>query len=469
MLKLKKIISQLDEEVYIKIEAAFQKSRADNFLFLLRAYRTGSKSDEQVSTDLHLSSNSLYVLKSRLYDRIQEVLSGDVYLNKDDVIKMLHRIPEITFAMPREVSMALLLKLEKDLQYFDMHTELLVVYSALKKVTLYSDKYFHYSQLYNKHLAFSMSLEKSEEILGNFVRALGQYNFSRSQRHLESLQFLRKGISDHLALNQSRQIEVIRNLIEVQLEIFCDIAPEQRSTEEILRETDKILSELPESSLYKSWMPALDYLFFEYFRKIGDKVQTQKYFEKVDQSRRYLLLYNTVCLSSQFLLSRIVYLQQTGATNLLKEEEDTNIIVDEMDNFAAVTLGIYKSVLRFYRGQNKEAASVLNHLINENSFKDYFHISTDIKLSLAFYYLTLKEFDLADNHIKNIQRKIKTEKLDQYSNVLDLIKVFAADSKSGGQKPDTKQKDNYLLFMARNKNERKIVPHLLEELNKRYS
>ena len=164
-----------------------------------------------------------------------------------------------------------------------------------------------------------------------------------------------------------------------------------------------------------------------------------------------------------------MYLQLTGATHLLGEEEDSNIIYDDMDTFATVTLGIYKSMLWYYRGQHKEAASVLNHLINNNSFKDYFHISTEIKLTLAWYYLALKEFDLADNLIKNIQRKIKSEKLEQYSNILDLIKVFASDIRTGGQKPDAKQKDNYLLFLVRNKNERKIVPHLIEELSKRYS
>lgn len=468
MLKLKKTISHLDNELFAKIETGLKKSRAGNFLFLLQAYRQGVLTDEEIATELSLSSNSFYVLKSRLYDRIQDSLSGDVHLNKEDVIVMLHRIPEMTLSSSRAVSMALLLKLEKDLKHFDMHTELLLVYSALKKITLYSDKYFYYSQLFNKHMAYSLSLEKSEEILGNFTRVLGQYSFSRSARHLETLQFLRKGINDHLALNESRQIEVIRNLVEIQLDVFCDVPPEKNSTEENLRNTEKILNDLPESSQYKSWMTALDYLFFEYFRKIGDQKQSQKYFEKVDQSRRSLLLYNTICLSSQYLISRIIYLQETSRTQLLSEEDESLILFDEEDTNACVTLGIYKAMIRFYRGNYKEGTAFLNNLINFYSFKEYFHISTDIKLSLVFFYLHLKEYEIADNLLKNIQRKIKTEKLEQYSNILDLIKVMSAEIRKGTVKSDVKQEENYLLFTARNKNERKISTHLVQEFNKRY-
>jgi tetratricopeptide (TPR) repeat protein len=469
VIKLKKTIAHLDTVLFQQVESSFLKNRADNFLFLFRAYRADKLSDAEISQALMLSSNSFYVLKSRLYDKVQEVLSGDVHLNKEDVIRMIHKIPEMCFSNSREVSTAFLLKLEKDLMHFDMHNELLMVYSALKKINLYSEKYFHYSQLYNKHMAYSMSLEKSEEILGNFNRALGQYMFSRSSIHLEELQFLLKGINDHLALNQSRQIEVIRNLIEIQLDIFCDVRQNDKSTEENLRITEKVLFELPDSSTYKSWRPALDYLFFEYFRKIGDSKMVLQYFEKVDASRKTLLLYNSTCLTSYFLISRIIYLQTTGKTELLTEEDEKSLLFDENDTCAVIIMGIYKAMIRFYRKQVKEATAVLNNVLNLNSFKDFFHINTEIRLNLAYFYLIQKEYDLAANILKNIQRKVKAEKHTQYANVLDLIKVFSSDIKNIGQKPEAKLKDSFLIFTGRNKNEQRILQYLLFELEHRYS
>jgi hypothetical protein len=220
VIKLKKTISHLEASIYSEVEAALIKNKADNFLFLFKSYRDNTLNDEEISTQLNLSSNSFYVLKSRLYDRIQEFLSGDVHANKEEVMRLLHQIPARCFSSSREVATAFLEKLEKDLLYYNMHHELLVVYSALKKIQLYSEKYFHYSQLYNKHVAFSMSHEKSEELLGNFVRLLGQYNFSRSSKLLETLQFLRKSVNDHFALNRSRQIEIILNVMDVQLDIL---------------------------------------------------------------------------------------------------------------------------------------------------------------------------------------------------------------------------------------------------------
>lgn len=469
MLKLKKTITHLEEEIFRNMEASLIKTKADNFLFLLRSYRENVLTDNDIAEKLQLSSNSFYVLKSRLYDRVQEILSGDLRSSKEEILKMLHRIPEMCFSVSREVSTAYLEKLEKDLLHYDMHHELLVVYSALKKIHLYSDKYFHYSQLYNRHMAFSVSLEKSEEILGNFTRALGQYKFSRSPRQLEALQFLHKGINDHYALNRSRQIEIIRNMIEIQLDIFCGVQPEQDSSEEKLRHTEKLLNELPESSAYKNWRPALDYLYFEYYKRIGEMRQTGAYFEKTESVLRNLLLFTNICLSSCYLVSRIVYLQNNGKAQLLAEEDEKNLLADEKDTHGEVLVGIYKAMIRYYRGNLKEAAAVLNQVINYNSFKDYFHINTDIKLTLAYFYILMKEFELADNILKNIQRKIKAEKLDNYANVLDIIKVFSGDIKSGGARPDARQKDNFILFSGRNKGETTLLRHLIYELHKRYS
>ncbi|MCE3259511.1 MAG: hypothetical protein K0S12_1152, partial [Bacteroidetes bacterium] len=203
MIKLKKIITHLDEEVYNSVEETLVKNKADNFLFLLKSYRN-SVEDSQIIEELQLNSNSFYVLKSRLYDRIQDHLSGDIYLNQEELLKQLHQIPDMCMNESREVATAFLQKLEKDLLEYDLHSELLIVYSALKKIHLYSEKYFHYSQLFNKHIAFSLSLEKSEETLGNFNRVMGQYNFSRSPKFQDTLFFLRKEINDHFALNQSR-------------------------------------------------------------------------------------------------------------------------------------------------------------------------------------------------------------------------------------------------------------------------
>jgi hypothetical protein len=204
MIKLKEVVVQLKEENYSEIENNLIKNKADRFLFLFHSYRKSDISDKEIKEKLDISSNAFYVLKSRLYDKIQESLSCDMFIDQEKSIKLMLEIPELCLNSPRETAIAYLLKLEKELLRFNMHNELLIVYSALKKMHLYSDKYHNYSQLYNKQVSFGISLEKAEETLGNFCRLLGQYDFSRSKDSYEKLDFLRKEINNIYILINSK-------------------------------------------------------------------------------------------------------------------------------------------------------------------------------------------------------------------------------------------------------------------------
>ena len=468
MIKLRKIIEHLDNEIFTGIENTLVKNKSDNFLYLLKSYRT-NVNDSQIITSLNLTSNSFYVLKSRLFDKVQEQLSGNIHVCKEELLRKMNQIPEMCFSESNEISEAFLQKLEKDLLMYDMHSELLIVYSALKRTNVYSDRYYLYSQLYNKHIAFSLSLEKSEEILGNFNRILSQYNFSKSAKLLETLLFIRKEIADHSALNKSRQIEIIKNFIELQLCIFCNTEiGKEINIEELLNQTNKLINELPGSSFHKNWALPLDYLYFEYYFKIKQFKYALSYYEKVNSNLHNLFLYTNICLTSKFLISKLAFLQERGMTQDILAIETKALIFNSHDTHTKVILGIYSAMVKYHSGNCKEAAAILNKIINENSFKDYFHINTEVKLTLAFIYITVKEYDMAENITKSIYRKITTEKINNYVNVLDLIRVFDADIKQNNKKT-AKQKDDFTLFTARNINESELLTYLQFELRKRYN
>jgi tetratricopeptide (TPR) repeat protein len=366
--------------------------------------------------------------------------------------------------------MAFLEKLEKDLLYFDMHNELIVVYSAFKKMNLYSQKYFHFSQLFNKHIAFSLSLEKSDEILGNFNRVLRQYDFSRSTTDLETLLFLRKEITDHHTLNSSRQIEIIKNLIELMLVIYCHTdLNNEFDLDEKLKHTSQLIDELPSSMSSSNFMPALDLLFFEYFYQRGQTKNAIAYYEKINNGLESLLLYSNTCPSAAFLISKISFLQEQGRPDELRADAGKELLHDTTDFHSVALLGIYRAMIAYYMGNFKEATARLNELLNLNSFKDYFHINCDIKLTLCFIYIKLGDLELADNILKSVYRKIKAQNLNNYANVLDIIKVFGEDVKHVNHKPSAKQRDSFALFMARNTKGAKVLGHLIYELKAKYS
>lgn len=469
MLKLKKVILDLHSSDYDLLEESLVKNKADNFLFLLKTYRKESTTDKEIISLLNINANAFYVLKSRLYDKVQSFLSGNIHADKEDVVKTLQQVAELCYTNSRETAIAMLEKLEKDLLYFDMHHELLVVYSALKKLNLFSQKYFHYSQLYNKHIAFGLSLEKCEEILGNFSRLLGQYNFSRSQKLRDTILFIRKDIDDHYNLNKSRQIEIIRNFIEIQIALFCHTELNKEiNIEEKLNQTQKQINDLPQSSPSKMLATSLDFLFFEYYFRAGQIKSARPYYEQLNANVGALLLQTDVCPNSFFLISRLNFEQQNGAIEHLKDET-LNLLFDPEDTHSKVIIGIYQAMMAFYRGKYKESASKLNEILNINSFKDYFHVNTEVKLSLAYIYLQMEEYDMADNLLKNIYRKIKSENLEQYQNVLNLIKVFNVHIKDMANKVSAKQRDHFALFMARNINESNMLNHLVNELKRKYA
>ncbi len=469
MIKLKEIISQLEGDVYTAFEKTLLKNKADNFVLLLQSYRKSGISDSELSSKLGINSNSFYVLKSRLYDKIQEFLSADIFITQENIIKQLLQVPEVCFNSPRETAVAFLQKLESELLRFDMHNELQVVYSALKKMHLYSDKYFHYSKLFNKHVALGLSLEKAEETLGNFNRLLGQYDFSRSQQLLDKLHFIKKEINNLYALNPSRQIEIIKNFVELQFILFCSgNKSNEFDTEDLLQNTRRLFSELPETSAHKKWEIVLDYFYFEYYQSIFQNKTALQYYEKVNSRLSFFLLYNNICLSSKFLISKIKF-----CTELNKKEEicggpnKIKLLADTADPHAKVLTGIYNSMLYFNVRNYKDAANCLNEIVNTFSFKDFFHENLNVKLTLAYFYLEIRDYDTVENILKSISRKIKTEHLEKYAHVLHLIKAFDIEINKN-DKSHSKKRDLVTLFLANNNRDIELLAHLIPEIKIKY-
>ena len=471
MIKLKQVITQLNDNDFTRIDESFKKTKAENYSLLFQSYRSGSLSDAEIIKQLDISSNSFYVLKSRLYDKIQEHLSVDVFSNRENLIKQLLQVPEVCFNMPRETAIAFLNKLEKELLKFELHNDLLVVYSALKKMHLYSEKYFYYSQLFNKHTAFALSLEKGEEILGNFNRILGRYSFSKSPQDLDTLCFLKNEVVNLHALNPSRQIEIIKCFIELQLNQFCEENEGSRaSTAELIQGTRKIFSELPETSPQKKWEIVLDYLAFEYYFSIAEHKTALGLYEKVNDNIHTLLLYNNICITSKFLCSKIKFCDETGRNeDLLEDPKALDILHDTEDSHARVVIATYTSMLNFKQKNLKEAINCLNNILNTFSFKDLFHESINVKLTLAYFYLFQKEYDLVEITLKSVSRKIKSEQLEKYYHVLHIIKIFESEmNKTGNTKALAKNKDLFTLFLANNKKGNEVLYHLIPELKRKY-
>jgi hypothetical protein len=475
MIKLKEVIVQLEKENYFEIEKTLIKNKADRFLLLFQSYKNTSHTDKEIRQKLGVNANAFYVLKSRLYDKIQESLSCDMFIDQEKSIKLLLQVPEVCLNSPRETAIAYLEKLEKELNRFDLHNELLVVYSALKKMNLYSDKYYYYSQLYNKQVSYGLSLEKSEEVLGNFCRLLTQYDLSKSVELFDKLNFLKTEINNIYDLCPSRQIELIKNLIELQLIIFCpNNKSNTHSTSDLLKQTRIIFDDLPVSIIQKKWELALDYLCFEYYYSINSSQESLFYYEKVNAQFSNLLLYNHICFVSRFLISKIKFCEEQNIMSTLYLDTNKDaILFDPKDEHAQISICLYHSMIYFDQKKYKEAISLLVNVHNQYVLKNYSHLCLNIKLTLVYYYILAKEYDKALINLKTvnsiISRKIKATNTEDYNHISYLIKAFnLIISKEALPKNIFKQRDFIILFIANNQKNNEFLAHLIPEFKRKY-
>lgn len=461
MKKLSKVIEELSPEDFRAIESRLQQNNAAKFLGLFRHYRNGNTSKDLLN-ELGVSSGALYALKSRLYDRIQSYLSGNLFSSSDQVLLKLQEIPDMCHRQPREIAVAFLLKLEKELRQLDMHNELVLVYSALKKMSLFGPDYFHYSQQYNKHVAFNLSVEKSEEILGNFNRVLRQYDLSREKQHLDRLEFLRMEIGQHHALHQSRQIGIIRCVVEAQLGIFCPNQDDPVPVGEKLDECTRLIEELPESSPIKHWQFCVDYLQFEWLLRTEKWQAAAQAYKKVRDARTYLMLSGNVVTCSFFPISEQM-LHRRGEEAAPPPDDLKH---DPEDMHAGIQLQYAAALHHYYRGSLREAAKNLNQVLNRYSLRDEFHVSLEIRLFLLHIYIKMRDEEFAANLLRNLARKIKSDQQD-YKNVLNLLNVFS-DAINRGSKGTVDMAEQFILFEARNKGRVEVLRPLLPDLRKMY-
>ena len=474
MINLKEVIAQIDETKYLEIENQFIQNKANNFLFLLQSYKKNTISDKEIREKLKITPNSFYVLKTRLFDKIQEHLTFDLYEDQQKTIALLLKVPDFCLNNPREIVVAYLQSLEKNLMRFDMHNELLIVYSALKKMHLHSDKYSYYSQLYNKQVSLSLSIEKAEELLSNFCRICGQYDLSKSKESYEKLFFLKEQIINIYTLSSSRQIEIIKNNILLHLAIFC---PSDKFTKidvaDLLQQTIKIIEELPESVPQKKWGLVLDYLSFEYYYSVNSFKLALEYFNKVNSQFSKLFLYNHIGLVSHFLVSKIKFSYEANfIDDLLIEEKNEIILFDPKDEVFGLSYCLYNSMIYFKQKNYSEAIKLLLDTQNEFVLKNYFLQYVNIKLTLVYFYIITNQLDIASVILKSINTAIIRKKglteSDDYNHLNYLYKAFdLLINKETTEKNKSKQKDFVILFIANNSKD-EFLAHLIPELKNKH-
>jgi len=444
MLNLKGIINQLNKEEFADIANRLEKSKADKFKALLNYYREKTLTDGEIIEKIEVTPNAYYVIKHRLFEKIQEYLLENTVGPKTDILRKLVAIPNLLFNTPRNIANTVLTKLEKDLLANDMPNELTSVYNALKKLHLHSDKYYEYTQLYNKHVAYTLAIDKSEDLLTDFVKNIGLYYCSREGTLLETFSLIKKEISNVSRLYESHHLKVYKNILNASTEIFLPLSEETINddpVEDILRDTESIISQYPKDFDYQYIINVINFLFYEYYNNLGLHKKADQYFSLLNIHLPSFLYYSHYTFCSKFLISKAERYIRLNIEDQLYEENEISFKnydpnPDDIPN--CINYVKYLAISAFYRKKHDEATKLISGLFNEVSFKQYPHSEIEMRLFLVLTYSFCDKYDLAWNLLRNVSRKIRELNKDMtYENAV----VFAGMLKTqSSQKGNVKEK-----------------------------
>jgi len=467
MIKFKSVVLQLKEEEYNNLCQQFVETKADKYLRLLKLYRENKYSDEEIQELLSVNTSAYYTLKSRLFDKIQDFLTNNMSTPIIDLLVKVANIPTLIYDTHRDTAVAILTKLETELQNFDMPYELSNVYSALKKLHLHSPKYFEYTQAYNRHLAYTIALDKAEDLLNSFMRTLGEYDASRLKSHIAYLALIKQEMKNVCGLYTSHHLQVYKSFVDIAYSLYVpdpDGIKDDEPVEDMLANLEKTFTTYKQDNHYQHLQLVYHFLAFEYYHKLNLAKKAIRYYDEVNKKLPSFLLFNHCTYTSRFLISRIQHHIENQAEQELFEQNRllfANFEPDKNDIPNYINFVKYIAASAFYAKRYQEAVQALNGLINDISFKNYPHSEIEIKLLLALNYSMINKYDPATSLLRSVTRKIR-ELNDEmgYENALIFYKVLSLQMSSSARHVDQKITQLFSKFELLNQKSNRMLEYI---------
>lgn len=427
MSKLKNIIKQLSTKDYTAIYDSLINSNAEKSAFLLKFMREKQLSDTRIMEELEVNNNAYYTLRSRLNQKIEEYLLQEMESPRTSLIKKVATVHDIIFTKKRAIAIASLKKLEKELLDYDLSNELTIIYKTLKKLLIHSpEDHFNYSQLYNRHVAYMLALDKAEDMLGYYFKKYGEYFLTGSETDKLGLELIQSEMNNIANLYQSHRLFVFQSFINLfhELKIKKVANPEMEQTFESIQ---NIFDQYYLDAIYYHLILVLDYLKVEYFALVSNSSVLNKSIDDITESIPvFVSNYSLYTFSPGILLAKQKhYLHELtekmmyGDSKELFEEYETNKL--NLPEFIIYTN--YRATACYFAEKYDEAAKYLNGLLNETSIKRYPNTLLEIKLFLALQYTLIKEHDLFNQLVNSIQRQIRLLGKDECPHAVVIIKI----------------------------------------------
>lgn len=443
MAKLKNIIKQLSLEDYKAIYDSLMTSNAEKSAYLLKFMREKQLSDNKIMEQLEVNTNAYYTLRSRLNQKIEEYLLQQMESPRTDLLKKVANINEIIFTKKRAIAVATLKKLEKELLDYDLSNELTVIYKTLKKLHINTPELFNYSQLYNRHVAYMLAIDKAEDLLAEYFKKYGLYTLSGNSTEKLELTLLHREMDNVCRLYQSHRLYIYQHCMSIFHRLFVEDEIEKTQDdlepiEDILANVEKIFTQYSLDSIYYHLKLVFEFLKLEYYTHYKVYKKAEKYFDEVNDAISTLLTnYSLYTYPSQFLFTKVNRHIRMDAEHLMYEENEglfQDFEVDTHDLPKYISYVTYRALSCYYANKYDEASKWINNLLNDLSLKKYPQAQLEVKLLLALQYCLLNDYELFSQLLNSIQRQIRILGKDNCERMLVFTKILKTslyDSKNG--------------------------------------
>ncbi|MCX6291129.1 MAG: hypothetical protein NT126_05135 [Bacteroidetes bacterium] len=431
---LNKTIKKLNEQEYKELLSAVAGRKNNKPYLVLEAARLQNYDENTMMQTLGVNASTYYTLKSRLNEKIAQYLSQNAQNPISALKEKVAMVPAMLFGNDREVSIRALKNLEKQLTEYDLSNELIVVYKALARLSMYNGDFDFYEKEYNKHVAYSLSVVKAEDLFFEFSKRTGMYLLTRDERDLESVKTVLRELTNISELYHGHRLFVLFNIVRIYY--LCTLTSRSENLKALEIEIDSILQQIRKhfetyemDTFYQSIRFVVDFLYFEYYQRTGNSVRADHYYNQVNSQvpevahKPIFSFFVTQFLHSK--LERFLVNHDISGLTDLNSELEGCFDVNTNEPYPFISFKKYQAISKFYEGDYNGAAKTINSLRNDMSLKKYLFSDVECKLFQALNYAMMGEDGLCSQLIQSIKRQTSEDEslFEPASMFIKLLKA----------------------------------------------
>lgn len=431
MSKLKKLIHQLSDNELKTIYNSLMDNDATKSAELLKLFRDNKLDDSQIKAKIQVNNNAFYTLRSRLNEKIESFFLQQMESPRTTLLKQVASINEIIHTKNKTIAIATLRKLEKELIDYDLSNELMIIYKALKRLTIYEPDYYEVSQNYNKHVSFMLSVDKAEDLLSNYAKFFGK-------------QVLEYDESEQLSLSLTvQELENIKNRYSshrLTIYYYCAALFDKITMSTVLHKEDHeylkkcfveikhIFENYSLDTTYYNLQWVFQYIQLLYHYETGSFKRVDMLIEQLNKiSGKLITNYNCYCYTSNFMFIKLERYLALGLEKELIQENNEyfeSIEIDEYNIAMYTTFYNYMAVCEIVNKNYQKGFDYINLLLENPTAKNHNKIIIDLKLLSIYCLIYLDKMNDANFMLNNVQRQIRAFERENCEHSYLFMKVL---------------------------------------------